>query len=78
MTKTQELVEELSAVLDAASLSVDEKIKALGVARSRLNSASIDPSMQAWREKRAKQGLVGTGKKTEALRSELAQKTRRR
>ena len=78
MTKTQELIEELSAVLDAATVSIDEKYKALGVARSRLSNASIDPSIQAWREKRLKHGLVGTGKKTEALRSDLAQKTRRR
>lgn len=68
MTKTEQLAQALSAVLDDSPLGQDEKLKALGMARTQLNRAH-STDMGQWRRERVQHGPVGTGKKTEELRS---------
>lgn len=70
LTKTQQLTTDLCALLDAVELSVDEKIKAIGMARSHLQGRR-DPELEAWRKQRAEQGVIGSAKKSDAIRSEL-------
>ena len=66
MSATTDLTNALILVLDASPLGRDEKVKALGMARSHINTLANDPN--AWRVQRAAHGPVGSGKKTDAMR----------
>lgn len=66
MSKTNDLADTLIAALDASPIGRDEKIKAIGAAR---NHISRQPAGSNWR---THVGPVGTGKKTEALRTTIS------
>lgn len=72
LTKAQQLAADLAEVLDASTLSTDEKIKALGVVRSHVVRPSASSTLDEWRRERAALGPVGNSKKSEEMRSELA------
>lgn len=69
MSATTDLTDRLIAVLDASPLGRDEKVKALGMARSHINH--IANNAEDWRAQRAAHGPVGTGKHTDAIKDAM-------
>lgn len=76
MKPAEALAAQLSTVLDASSLLYGDKVQALSLARQALPRPS--DSTEEWRRKRAQQGVVGTGKKSDAMREQLKSKASRK
>lgn len=73
-SETENLVDQLGALLADSPLSQEEKVRALLTCRQRM--AAPDTSLTDWRSRRAQQGPVGSGKKAEAMREQMKSKTR--
>lgn len=73
-SKTDDLAAQLSAILAASPLPYDDKVAALILARKTLQTPSA--SIDQWRAKRAADGPVGSGKKTDAMREAAKSKPR--
>jgi hypothetical protein len=73
MSKTNDLVQDLIAALDASPLGRDEKIKAMSIARNHLNNPVFVHAVG-----RNSRAPVGTGKKTQALLDTMAEQEKER
>ena len=66
-TPTQALAAEIGALLNASPLPYADKVQALALARTAI-VPPVDDSLSDWRAKRAARGVVGSGKKADAMR----------
>ena len=71
MTTTRALADALALLLKQSDLPREEKRQALLMARATLDQGQ--QSLDNWRNTRAQQGIVGSGKKADQLRTEEQQ-----